>query len=53
MKQNIFKLLACGAALALLTTSCKKGLDYENTGVIAPENVWKDPNMIGAYLNDI
>ncbi|WP_290708853.1 RagB/SusD family nutrient uptake outer membrane protein [Flavihumibacter sp. CACIAM 22H1] len=37
----------------LLLPSCKKGLDYENTNSIVPDNVWKDPVMIKAFLNDI
>lgn len=43
-------LLAGGCFLPL---SCKKGLDYRNTNAISPDNVWKDPLMIGAFLNDI
>jgi len=39
--------------LIVLGTSCKKGLDYENTGVISPNNVWSDSTLIKAYLNDV
>jgi SusD family. len=34
-------------------SSCESGLDYVNNGVISPDNVWKDPAMIKAYLNDV
>ncbi|SMO72118.1 RagB/SusD family nutrient uptake outer membrane protein [Solitalea koreensis] len=51
---KIPKLLTFCLALALTTLSCKKdGLDYTNNGAIAPDNVWKDPNMIKAFLTDI
>lgn len=33
--------------------SCKEGLDYENTNAIVPDAVWKDPNLIDGFLNDI
>src|SRR5690349_18081218 len=39
--------------LILLGTSCKKGLDYENTNAINPNNVWTDSVLIKAYLNDV
>lgn len=45
--------------LSLLATSlfvffsCEEGLDYENTNAIVPDAVWKDPNMIDGFLNDI
>ncbi len=48
--KNILTILLGGS---LLFAACKKGLDYANTGVISPDNVWKDPNMIKAFLNDI
>jgi hypothetical protein len=38
---------------SILPLACKKGLDYQNTNAISPDNVWKDPAMIGAFLNDI
>lgn len=51
---RIIKFLVCYSILVLLTTSaCKKGLDYENTGTISPDQVWNDPNMIRALLDDI
>lgn len=37
--------------LLLALTGCS--LDYENTGAINPDNVWKDKTMIVAYLTDI
>ena len=37
--------------LGLIVTSCD--LDYENTGVINPDNVWSDKVMISGYLSDI
>ena len=40
-------------AVLLVAASCKKGLDYKNNGAINPENVWSDPTMIKAFLNDI
>ncbi|QIL41340.1 RagB/SusD family nutrient uptake outer membrane protein [Pedobacter sp. HDW13] len=43
----------CSLAVLLVVTSCKKGLDYKNNGAINPENVWSDPTMIKAFLNDI
>jgi hypothetical protein len=34
-------------ALALLwLSSCKKGLDYANSGTINPTDVWQDSSMI-------
>nr|WP_294869938.1 RagB/SusD family nutrient uptake outer membrane protein [uncultured Pedobacter sp.] len=50
---KIAKLIICGIGLTLLIPSCKKGLDYENKGNINPENIWSDPTMIRAFLNDI
>lgn len=44
-KLILFALLALGG--------CKKGLDYENTSAINPDNVWSSSNMIKAYLNDV
>lgn len=40
------------AALIVLG-ACKKGLDYQNTNAINPDNVWSDSAMIKAYLNDV
>lgn len=40
-------------ALILLGSSCKKGLDYQNTATINPSNVWTDSVLIKAYLNDV
>ncbi|MEJ2903485.1 RagB/SusD family nutrient uptake outer membrane protein [Pedobacter panaciterrae] len=40
-------------ALIVFGSSCKKGLDYENTGAINPQNVWTDSVLIKAYLNDV
>jgi len=45
-------LLFCLSAL-ILQQSCEKGLDYKNTATIVPDNVWKDPIMIKAFLTDI
>ncbi|HKO80344.1 MAG TPA: RagB/SusD family nutrient uptake outer membrane protein [Chitinophagaceae bacterium] len=45
--------IAMLAVGSLMPLACKKGLDYTNTNVITPDNVWKDPVMIGAFLNDI
>jgi starch-binding outer membrane protein, SusD/RagB family len=45
--------IALVAIGSILPIACKKGLDYTNTSAISPENVWKDPVMIGAFLNDI
>lgn len=45
--------LALLAISSIMPLACKKGLDYTNTAAISPENVWKDPVMIGAFLNDI
>lgn len=39
--------------LIVFGSSCKKGLDYENTGAINPKNVWTDSVLIKAYLNDV
>lgn len=56
MKKNRWKSgvrLTIGAGLfcTLLLAGCD--LNYENTGAINPDNVWKDKNMIQAYLTDI
>lgn len=40
-----------GLCLFFLLPACD--LDYENTEVINPDNVWKDKKMINAYFNDI
>ncbi len=45
--------ITCLLVVGMLFSSCKKGLDYENTNSIVPDNVWKDPVMIKAFLNDI
>ncbi|WP_143305958.1 RagB/SusD family nutrient uptake outer membrane protein [Chitinophaga vietnamensis] len=42
----------CAVLLAGIT-SCRKGLDYVNTGNLNPDNVWKDSTMIKAFLSDI
>ena len=47
MKRNIF---AFCLSLILL---CGCDLDYTNTGVISPDNVWSDKTMINAFLTDI
>lgn len=44
------KILLLGLCLVILN-SCS--LDYENTGVINPDNVWKDKTMISGFLTDI
>jgi hypothetical protein len=46
-----YRLLFLGI-LTMIGASCSD-LDYTNTQVISPENVWKDKTMISAYLNDI
>ena len=33
--------------------SCKEGLDYENVNTIVPDAVWKDPDLINGFFNDI
>jgi len=56
MKKSIYKIsrfLAVAGTLALAVPACKKGLDFTNTNAINPANVWNDPNMIRAFLNDI
>lgn len=50
---QFIKLLACGLLLATVLPGCKKGLDFENTNNINPDNVWSDPVMIKAFLSDI
>lgn len=45
-----FKLLA-GLLCAFLMYGCS--LDYENTGAITPDGVWKDSKMIEAFLSNI
>ena len=44
------KLLA-GLLSAFLMYGCS--LDYENTNSITPDGVWKDPQMISAFLSNI
>jgi hypothetical protein len=44
------KNILCSLLVILL---CGCSLDYENTAVINPENVWKDKTMINAFLTDI
>lgn len=53
--KNLYKVkcILCFVLLAVLISSCKKGLDYENTGAINPKNVWTDSVLIKAYLNDV
>lgn len=53
MKNIIYsKMMSCiGLCLFLLLPACD--LDYENTEVINPDNVWTDKIMINAYYNDI
>ena len=50
--KNIRIGLCLGLFLTLLMPGCSD-LDYENTGVINPTNVWRDKNMINGYLTDI
>ncbi len=40
-------------ATLVVLGACKKGLDYQNTNAINPDNVWSDSAMIKAYLNDV
>lgn len=40
-------------ATLVVLGACKKGLDYQNLGVINPTNVWSDSTLIKAYLNDV
>lgn len=40
-------------AVLVVLGACKKGLDYQNTNTINPDNVWSDSAMIKAYLNDV
>ncbi|WP_316838208.1 RagB/SusD family nutrient uptake outer membrane protein [Pedobacter nutrimenti] len=49
---NKYIYILCVVLIAL-GSSCKKGLDYENTGAINPKNVWTDSVLIKAYLNDV
>ena len=51
LNQNKFILYI--ALIIALGSSCKKGLDYENTGAINPKNVWTDSVLIKSYLNDV
>lgn len=53
MQNKITAFLFVMLSVGLIFSSCKKGLDYENTNSIVPDNVWKDPAMIRAFLNDI
>ena len=39
-------------SLALIIL-CSCSLDYENSGAITPDNVWKDKTMISSFLTDI
>ena len=48
MKQK--KILA-SLLFSVILSGCS--LDYENTGVINPDNVWTDETMINAFLTDI
>ncbi|MCD2421851.1 RagB/SusD family nutrient uptake outer membrane protein [Niabella pedocola] len=50
---QFIKLLTCSLLLAAVMPACKKGLDFENTNNINPDNVWSDPVMIKAFLSDI
>lgn len=43
--------LFAGFLTICMLSACN--LDYENTGTITPDNVWKDEKMITAYLSDI
>ncbi len=49
--RKYYSLLLIGA-LAIIGAACSD-LDYTNTQVISPENVWKNKTMIVAYLNEI
>lgn len=54
--RNILKyssrlVISGGIFCSLLLGGCE--LNYENTGAINPDNVWKDRKMILAYLTDI
>ena len=40
------KNIICSLALAIL---CGCSLDYENSGTITPDNVWKDKTMISSF----
>jgi hypothetical protein len=42
--------IICSLFLAAL---CSCSLDYENSGTINPDNVWKDKAMISSFLSDI
>lgn len=50
---KLVKTLVGVTTVALLTATCKKGLDYTNNGVIVPEAVWGNATMIKAFLSDI
>lgn len=43
--------LLTGLSMVMSIGSCQ--LDYENTNAINPDNVWKDPVMIKAYVSDV
>lgn len=49
MKNKIVYILLLGATL-LFAQGCD--LDYENTGEIAPDDVWKEKAMITAFLDE-
>ncbi|NRF41920.1 RagB/SusD family nutrient uptake outer membrane protein [Pedobacter foliorum] len=53
LNNKYVKFFLSGLSAVLLMWGCKKGLDYPNNGVIGPEMVWGDANMIKAYLNGI
>lgn len=40
-------------SVVLGTLLCGCSLDYENSGTINPDNVWKDEKMVNAFLMDI
>lgn len=50
---KLVKILFGSLTITLLASACKKGLDYKNNGVIVPEAVWGNADMIKAFLNDI
>jgi len=53
LKKHSIYVVAIALLGVSLVTSCRKGLDFTNTNAINPTNVWKDPNMIKAFLTDI
>lgn len=40
-------------AILFLSQACKKGLDFQNTNAINPDQVWSDPDLINSFLSDI